>query len=108
MKLERKDNGSYRFTLDDTGNVILLTANQMSFLFNQYAKISLHDSIEYECKVLDQDIIDLGKCPDGFDSFVDEIMASLEDEVDYGNLPDDDDIQERIIDFAKDYNMWTD
>ena len=110
MKLERREDGhSYRFVLNDTGSTIILSDNQMSFLFNQYAKIGLRDSIGYKVDELNGDQIDLERYPDGGrEDFIDEIFTDLEDEVDYGNMPDDDDIEEKIIDTASYYDMCID
>ena len=106
MKLERKDNGTYRFT-DDTGCVILLTANQMSFLYDQYTKITLRDSIEYAVDELVRDgELDLDKYPDGGrEDFIDEVYAELENDIDCGEMPDDEDIECKIRDEATFYDM---
>lgn len=108
MKLERIDCGhSYRFVMDDTGSTIILSANQMSFLFNQFAKIGLRDSIGYKLDELNGDMIDIEKYPDGDrEDFIDEVFTDLEDEVDYGNMPDDDTIEEKILDVAGYYSMF--
>ena len=106
MKLTRNENGTY--TLErDTGSVDL-TANEVSFIVNQSNKIGLRDSIEYLCREMDGDTIDLSKAPYGFGDFVEEIFTDLEDEVDYGNMPDDDDIRDKIQDTADYYDMTCD
>lgn len=90
----------------DDGTTIDLTPNEVSFIENQSMKFGLRDSIEYWLRDADGDTIDLSKAPDGFESLVDEIFTDLEDEVDYGNLPDDDDIQEKIVDVCGYYDMY--
>ena len=109
MKLTRsEDMRTYLFEREGIGE-IALTANEMSFLFNQFAKIGLRDSIGYKVDELNGDQIDLEQYPDGDrEAFIDEIFTDLEDEVDYGNMPDDDDIEEKILDTADYYGMLID
>jgi len=106
MKLTRNENNTY--TLERENGTLDLTANEMSFLFNQFAKYSLRDNIEYELREADGDTIDLGRYPYSFEELVDEIFTDLEDEVDYGNLPSDSDIQDKIADVASYYDMELD
>jgi len=110
MKLERREDGqSYRFVLNDSGSTIVLSANQMSFLFNQFAKINLRDSIGYKVDELNGDQIDLTMYPDGDrEAFIDEIFTDLEDKIDYGEMIDDDTIEEKILDTADYYEMCID
>lgn len=96
------------FTLERENGTIDLTPNEVSFIVNQSNKLGLRDSIEYMLRDMDGDSIDLGKAPDGFESLVDEIFVDLEDEVDYGNMPDDDDIREKITDVCDYYDMCID
>lgn len=108
MKISYNDNGIW--TIDrDTGTVDL-TSNEVSLLVNQFMKHGLRESIEYACRELDGDTIDLNKLPEGldFEDFVTEVFLALEDEVDYGNYPNDDDINEKIQDTAYYYDMECD
>lgn len=106
MKLTRNENGTY--TLERDNGTIDLTANEVSFIVNQSNKIGLRDSIEYLCKEMDGDTIDLTKAPYGVEDFMEEIYVDLEDEIDYGNYQDDDDIREKIQDTADYYEMTID
>lgn len=109
MKLTRTNDKQY-FEFEREGfGTLILTANEMSFLFNQFAKIGLRDSIGYMVDKLNGDQIDIERYPDGDrEDFIDEVFTDLEDEVDYGNMPDDDDIEEKIIDTASYYDMCID
>lgn len=109
MKLTRTNDKQY-FEFEREGfGTLVLTANEMSFLFNQFAKIGLRDSIGYMVDKLNGDQIDIERYPDGDrEDFIDEVFTDLEDEVDYGNMPDDDDIEEKIIDTASYYDMCID
>lgn len=106
MKLTRNENGTYTFEREN--GTIDLTANEVSFLVNRSNLLGLRDSIEYWCREMDGDEIDLSKAPNGFDDFVEEIYVDLEDEVEYGNYQDDNDIQEKIRDTADYYDMTID
>lgn len=95
------------WTLDrDTGTVDL-TANEVSLLVNQFLKHGLRQSITYLCQEMDEDYIDLRKLPEGldFEDFVTEVFLELEDDVDYGDYPNEDYIREKIQDTADYYDM---
>lgn len=103
MEFTRNNDGT--FTLDTSTRSVTLTANEVSFIVNQFNKIGLRDSIESLLLEMDGDEIELSMYPYSFYELVDEIFVDLEDEVDYGNLPDDDDIKEKILDTASFYDM---
>lgn len=84
---------------------ITIPHRDMSLLVNIYMKDSLRNSIEYELREADGDTIDLERYPHSFEELVDEIFVDLENEIDYGNLPTDEDIQEKIADIAGYYDM---
>ena len=106
MKLIRNDNGT--FTFERENGTIDLTATELSLIVNQFNKYGLRDSIEYLVKEMDGDTIDMARYPYTYDEFIDEIFTDLEDEIDYGNMPDDDDIREKIHDTANFYEMELD
>ena len=103
MELIRNNNGTYTL-VRDVGSVDL-TANEVSFLVNQFMRQGLRDSIESLLHEADGDTIDLSRAPYGFDDLVEEIFTDLADEVDYGNPPDDDDIRDKIQDVCDYYDM---
>ena len=82
--------------------------NVMSLLMNRYMKDSLRDSIEYELHEADGDTINLERYPYSFEELVDEVFVDLEDEIDYGNPPTDDDIKDKIQEVASFYEMELD
>ena len=104
MKLTKSEDGRV-FTLERENGTVDLTANEMSFLFNQFAKFSVRDAIEYRLREADGDTINLAKYPHSFVELIDEIFVDLEDEIDYGNMPNDDDIDDKISDLASFYEM---
>lgn len=101
-----KDAGIY--TLDRGTGTVDLTVNEVSLLVNQFMKNGLRESIEYRLHEADGDTIDLEKYPYSFEELIDEIYVDLEDEVDYGNYPDDDDIDNKIEEVASFYEMELD
>ena len=103
MKITRNDNGIW--TLERENGTVDLTANEVSLLVNQFMKHGLRESIIDRLHEADGDTIDLEKYPYTFDELVDEVFVELEDEVDYGNYPDEDDIDEKIADTASFYEM---
>ena len=103
MKLTRNEDGT--FTFEREQGWIALTANEVSFLVNQSNKIGLRDSIKYLCDELDGDTIDLNKAPYGIEDFMEEIFTDLEYDVDYGDLPTESYIKEKIQDTANFYEM---
>lgn len=103
MELIRNNNGTYTL-VRDIGSVDL-TANEVSFLMNQYMKYGLRERIESIMHEADGDFIDLSKAPYGFDDLVEEVYVDLEDEIDYGNYPSDDDISDKIQDVCDFYDM---
>jgi len=103
MKLTRNENNTY--TLERENGTLDLTANEVSFIINQANKIGLRDTIEDLCREMDKDTIDLDRYPYTFAEFIEEIFLDLEDEVDYGNMPSEDDIKDKIQDTANFYEM---
>ena len=103
MELIRNNNGTYTL-VRDIGSVDR-TANEVSFLMNQYMKYGLRERIESIMHEADGDSIDLSKAPHGFDDLVEEVYVDLEDEIDYGNYPSDDDISDKIQDVCDFYYM---
>lgn len=92
------------YTIDRGTGTVDLTANEVSLLVNRFMKDGLRESIEHIAEKLNGDSIDLDRYPYTREEFIDEIFTDLEDEVDYGNYPDDD-IEEKIIDTADFYEM---
>lgn len=104
MKLTKDENGM-TFTFEREQGWISLTANELSFIVNQFNKIGLRDTIEDLCREMDGDTIDLERYPYTFEEFIDEIFVDLEDEIDFGNIPSEEDIKDKIQDTANFYEM---
>lgn len=95
----------YGYEIQTSTYSMVIPHREMSLLMNRYMKDSLRDSVEYELREADGDTIDLEKYPYSFEELVDEIYVDLEDEVDYGNPPTDEDIKDKIQEVASYYEM---
>ena len=103
MKFTKNEDLTY--TLESENRTVTLTANECSFIMNQFMKIDLRDRIKSICLDMDRDTIALEKYPYTFDEFIEEIYVDLEDEIDFGNFPSDEDIEDKIADTADFYEM---
>lgn len=98
----------YGYEINATTYSMIIPHSDMSLLVNIYMKDSLRDSIIYELHEADGDTIDLERYPYTFDELVDEVFVDLEDEIDYGNFPDDEDIKAKIEEVSSFYEMELD
>ena len=95
----------YGYEIKASTYTITIPHNDMSLLVNTYMKDQLRESVIYELHEADGDTIDLEKYPDSFDDLVEEVFVDLADEIDYGNFPNDEDIQNKIADITSYYDM---
>ena len=103
MKIIHNDNGIW--TIESETRSIDLTANEVSLLVNQFMKHGLRESIEYRLNERNGDDINLEAYPYSYDELVDEIFTDLEEKIDYGEYPDDEDIDSGIDSVAQFYEM---
>lgn len=103
MTIERI-NGQYVINRND-GTSVSLTCNEASLLINFCGKEGLRQQIEYRLDEANGDWIDISKYEGTREEFIDEIYEAFEDEIDYGNSVDDDDIDDKIADYATSYDM---
>ena len=89
-----KQSGIY--TIQTETRSIDLTTTEVSFIVNHFMKESVRETIGALLHEMDGDTIDLSQYPYSFEEFVDEIFVDLEDEIDYGNFPTEDDIRDKI------------
>ena len=103
MKIYKREN---KYVIErDENTVIELTANEASLLVSIFNKDSLREAIEYKLTDMIGDTINIEAYEDGYDAFVTEIYECFEDNVEQeGKLPDDDEIEERILDEARYYD----
>lgn len=103
MKIENNGTG-YAITRDD-GTVIELTWNEVSLLVNHNLLDTLRSAIESVVDSMEGDSIDTSAYDGGQDAFVDMIFDCFSDDVECeGRIPDDDAIEERILDEAEYYD----
>lgn len=105
MEIKKNERNGYTITRDD-GTIIELTANEVSLLRTLSTKDDLRDNITYAIEDLkDEGKIDPDQFDGGMDGFVEEICKCFEDDVEQtGQLPDEDELKERILDEAEWYD----
>ena len=102
-------NRDYSVTLvTDTGEVLSMSSDLAGVFREQYAKLSVRDAIRYAVEDADGDTISLGSFDGTPEEFIDEVFSTLEEEIEYGNYPTDDDIQNAVIDTAESYGICID
>ena len=92
----------------DAGDIISMSSALAGILREQYAKHDVRDAIRYKCEDLDGDIISLGSLDMTTDEFIDEVFSSFEDDIDCGEYPRDDEIEDEVIDTARSYGICID
>lgn len=92
----------------DTGEILGMSSALAGVFREQILKHDLRDAIRYKCEDLDGDLIALGSLDMGTDEFVGEVFDTFSDEIEYGNYPSDDDIEEAVLDTARYYGILID
>lgn len=104
MKIEKNERNGYTITRDD-GTIIELNANEVSLLVNRNLLDTLRSAIESVVDSMEGDTIDTSAYDEGRDGFIDMIYDCFSDDVECeGRIPDDDTIEERILDEAEYYD----
>ena len=100
------NNGTGYVIHRDDGTTIQLTWNEVSLLHNHMNSDTLRSNVEEAMGALAEDgQINPDAFPGGFDEFVTEICGCFADDVECtGAIPDDDEIQDRILDEARWYD----
>lgn len=91
--------------IDDIGNIISMSPALAGILREQMAKMDVRDAIRYAVEDLDGDTISLGSFDGTTEDFIEEVYSVFDNEIDFGNYPDDDAIQNAVIDTANDYGI---
>ena len=99
----KRNEGTY--TLEKDGQSFTITMAEASAFVNQFVKAGLRESVKSMLRDLDGDRIELARYPETFEELVDEIATDLEDEIDNGNFPNDEDIENKISDICSFYDM---
>lgn len=92
----------------DTGDILSMSSALAGVLREQLMKQDVRDSIRYTCEDYDGDCISLGSLDMTEEEFYDEVFSRFEEEIEYGNYPTEDDIQEAVLDTAEDYGIRID
>lgn len=94
--------------VDDHGNIISMSSALAGVLREQLAKMDVRDCIRYTVEDYDGDVIALGSFDGTAEEFIDEVFSTFEEEIELGNYPSEDSIQEAVIDTAESYGICID
>ena len=93
---------------DALGNIVSIPSALACVLHQQMQKMDVRDAIRYAVADADGDTIAIGSFDGTEEEFVDEVFSTFEDEIEYGNIPSEDAIQDAIIDTASTYGIVID
>lgn len=94
--------------VDDLGNIISMSSALAGILREQLAKRDVRDAIRYTMEDYDGDVISLGSLDMTEEEFAEEVFSTLEEEIELGNYPSEDTIQEAVLDTAQSYGIYID
>jgi len=94
--------------VDDVGNIISMSSALAGILKEQLLQMDVRDMIRYTVEDYDGDAISLGSFDGTTDEFVDEVYSTFENDIDFGNYPTEDAIQEAVLDTADSYGIRID
>lgn len=94
--------------VDDLGNIISMSSALAGVLREQLAKRDVRDAIRYTMEDYDGDEISLGSLDMTEEEFAEEVFSTLEEEIELGNYPSEDTIQEAVLDTAQSYGICID
>lgn len=94
--------------VDDLGNIISMSSALAGVLREQLAKRDVRDAIRYTMEDYDGDAISLGSLDMTEEEFAEEVFSTLEEEIELGNYPSEDTIQEAVLDTAQSYGIYID
>ena len=92
----------------DTGDILSMSSALAGVLREQLMKQDVRDGIRYTCEDYDGDCISLGSLDMTEEEFYDEVFSRFDEEIEYGNYPTKNDIQEAVLDTAEDYGIRID
>lgn len=92
----------------DTGEIMSMSSALAGVMREQLAKMDVREAIRYACEDYDGDVISLGSLDMTEEEFYDEVFSSFEEEIEYGNYPTEDDIQEAVLNTADSYGIRID
>lgn len=92
----------------DTGDILSMSSALAGVFKEQIMKQDVRDIIRYTCEDYDGDCISLGSLDMTEDEFYDEVFHTFDNDIDFGNYPSVDDIQNAVIDTAESYGICID
>ena len=94
--------------VDDLGNIHSMSASLAGILREQLVKMEVRDAIRYTMEDYDGDAISLGSLDMTEEEFIEEVFSTFEEEIEVGNYPNENDIQEAVLDTADMYGICID
>lgn len=94
--------------VDDIGNIISMSSALAGVLQEQLMKRNVMDVIRYTVEDCDGDTLSLGSYDGTTDEFVVEVFETFETEIECGNYPSKDAIEEAVLDLADFYGICID
>lgn len=93
---------------DEAGNILTMSSALAGIMREQLVKMEVRDQIRYTMEEYDGDAISLDSLDMTEDEFIDEVFSTFEEEIEYGNYPNEDTIQEAVLDTADSYGIRID
>lgn len=103
MKIEKRGN-NYAIVKDGQDDIVLTYGDAMA-LMTFIRKENLRDQIDGRVEAMEEDWLDLTKYDGTRDEFIQELYDEFEDEIDFGEIITDDDIDDRICDLGTLYEL---
>ena len=91
-----------------TGDILSMSSALAGVFKEQIMKRDVLDIIRYTCEDYDGDCISLGSLDMTTDEFIDEVFHTFDNEIDFGNYPSVDTIEDAVLDTAEDYGIRID
>lgn len=94
--------------IDDMGNFISMSSALVGVLKEQLAKLDVRNEIRYAIEDCDGDTIALGSFDGTIEDFIEEVYSTFENDIECGNYPTEEEIEEAVLDTADSYGILID
>lgn len=94
--------------IDDAGNIISMSSALAGVLKEQLAKLDLRNAIRYVVEDYDGDAISMGSFDGTIEEFISEVFSTFEYDIECGIYPNEEAIQEAVLDTADSYGIRID
>lgn len=90
---------------DELGNIVSMPSALAGVLYEQLSKINVRDAIRNTAEDYDGEWISLGSFDGTTEEFVEEVFSLFDNDIEFGNYPSEEAIQNAVIDTAEDYGI---